>query len=307
MDTNVGKFGFLPIDKTISFSGGAFSLLEDFNETMTAVRSATNADGFVYPPLEKQMRGQPKILDGQLLPEDQWDWKAVSGTERPAHLHRLPASHGIQLEQTPIDNDLRRNDGAFLMYLAGYLYGYRLQFHDWWFDGRVKMKKSHNAYVGDDKAVDFFSESYSVWKNWSMETRRHFTNILYMNSRLELYEWDWERFMIAYMVFDACYKQAKELGQVRSPPSHAGRIDAMCGGYGLYCNSSLSSEIAKLRNALFHEALWDGGQPCSSGGQKSFYYTECLRGINRRLIPAMLGYSTAYIGTQWDSISPCQF
>ncbi|MFO0700465.1 MAG: hypothetical protein U0236_14685 [Nitrospira sp.] len=278
MDVNVGKFWFLPIDKTISFSGGAFSLVEDCNERLTAVRSATNADGYIYPPR----------------------------TERPAHLHRLPASHRIQFEQVPIDNELRRNDGAFLMYLAGYLYGYRLQFDDWWFDGRVNMKKSHNMSVNDEKAADFFSKGYSVWKRWPVEIRRHFTNILYMNSRSDLYEWDWERFMIAYMVFDACYKQAKVMGQVRKC-LHEDRIEKMCGRYGLYCNSSLSGEIAKLRNALFHEALWDGGQPCSSGGPKSFYYTECLRRINHRLIPAILDYSTAYIGTHWDSMSPCQF
>ncbi len=64
MDTNVGQFGFLPICKTISFSGEVFALLEDFNETMTALRSATNADGLVYLPLEKRMRGEPGILDG---------------------------------------------------------------------------------------------------------------------------------------------------------------------------------------------------------------------------------------------------
>ena len=306
MDTNLGKFGFLPIDRTISFSGGAFSLREDFNEVLAVVRSATNADGFVYPPLEKQMRGEPRILAGQLLPEDQWDWKEVLGTERPAHLHQLPVSHELRLKQAPIDNDLRRNDGAFLMYLAGYLYGYRLQFHDWWFDGRVNMKKSHNILVGDDKAADFFSKSYSVWKNWSVETRRHFTNILYMTSRLELYEWDWEKFMIAYMVFDACYNQAKGLGQVEKT-IHKFRIDAMCERYSLQCNSSLSNEIVRLRNALFHEALWDGGQPCSSGGQRSFCYTEFLRGINHRLIPAILGYSTEYIGSRWDCFGTCVF
>jgi hypothetical protein len=252
------------------------------------------------------MRAQPQIEEGKILSEEQWDWEEVPRTERPAQLHRLPASHELRLEQAPIDNDFRRNDGAFLMYLAGYLYGYRLQFYDWWFDGRINMKKSHNVLVRDDKAADFFSKCYSVWKRWPRDTRGYFTNILYMNSRLELYEWDWERFMIAYMVFDACYKQAKEMGQVKSC-SHANRIEKMCKRYGLYCDTSLSGKIAGLRNALFHEALWDGGQPCSSGGLKSFDHTKCLRGINHRLIPAILGYSTEYVGTHWDSFSPCRF
>ncbi len=133
MDSRGGWFGFLPIQRTISFSGVSLVLLDNYQEVEGAVRAAANADGFVYPPLEKRMRAQPKFHDGKVLPKDQWDWEEVPKTERPAHLHRLPASHELRLERSPIDNDLRKNDGAFLMYLAGYLFGYRLQFYDWWF------------------------------------------------------------------------------------------------------------------------------------------------------------------------------
>jgi len=306
MDSKASQLGFLPVERTIRFSGGAFVLLDDYQDVAGAVRAATNADGFVYPPLEKRMRAQPKFHDEKALPEDQWDWEEVPKTERPAHLHRLPPSHELRLEEPPFENDLRKHDGAFLMYLAGYLYGYRLQFYDWWFDGRVNMTSSHNINVRDEKATDFLTKSYANWKTWSPDVRKHFTNILYMNSRSELYEWDWERFMIAYMVFDACYKHANKLGEVQSC-SHTARIEEMCTRYSLHCDVSLSKEIVGLRNVLFHEALWDGGQPCSSGGQRSFDYIECLRGINHRLIPAMLGYSSDYIGSRWDYMGTCGF
>jgi hypothetical protein len=307
MDSKFSQFGFLPVASTIHFSGGALVLLDSYQEVADAVRAATNTDGFVYPPLEKRMRAtQPKVRDGNVLPEEQWDWEEVPKTERPAHLHRLPPSHELRLEEPPFENDLRKHDGAFLMYLAGYLYGYRLQFHDWWFDGRVNMTSSHKINVRDEKAAEFLSKSYANWKAWSPDVRKHFTNILYMNSRSELYEWDWERFMIAYMVFDACYKHAKGMGEVEEC-SHSARLEAMCRRYGLHCDASLGREIVGLRNVLFHEALWDGGQPCSSGGQRSFDYTECLRGINHRLIPALLGYSTGYIGSRWDFLSTCGF
>ena len=306
MDSKASQLGFLPVERTIHFSGGAFVLLDDYQDVAGAVRAATNADGFVYPPLEKRMRAQPKVRDGNVMPEDQWDWEEVPKTERPAHLHRLPPSHELRLEKPPFENDLRKHDGAFLMYLAGYLYGYRLQFYDWWFDGRVNMTSSHNINVRDEKAAEFLSKSYANWKAWSPDVQKHFTNILYMNSRSELYEWDWERFMIAYMVFDACYKHANELREFQSC-SHTARIEEMCKRYGLHCDVSLSKEIVGLRNVLFHEALWDGGQPCSSGGQRSFGYTECLRGINHRLIPVMLGYSSEYIGSRWDYLGTCGF
>lgn len=307
MDSKASQLGFLPVERTIRFSGGAFVLLDDYQDVAGAVWAATNADRFVYPPLEKRMRAtQPKVQDGNVFPEEQWDWEEIQKTERPAHLHRLPPSHELQLDEPPFENNLRKHDGAFLMYLTGYLYGYRLQFYDWWFDGRVNMKSSHNINVRDEKATDFLSMSYANWKTWSPDMRKYFTNILYMNSRSELYEWDWERFMIAYMVFDACYAYAEQRGEVRSP-THKGRFEAMCKQYGLYFDAAVSEKIVGLRNDLFHEALWDGGQPCSSGGQRSFCYTEFLRGINHRLIPAILGYSTEYIGSRWDCFGTCVF
>lgn len=307
MDSVAGHLGFLPIKNTIHFSGGAFVLLENYQAGADAVRVRTNADGFVYPPLEKRMRAsQPKVQDGNVLPEDQWDWEEVPKTERPAHLHRLPPSHELQLDEPPFENNLRKHDGAFLMYLAGYLYGYRLQFHDWWFDGRVNMTSSHNINGRDEKATDFLTKSYANWKTWNSDVRKHFTNILYMNSRSELYEWDWERFMIAYMVFDACYAYAEQRGVVRSR-THTGRLEAMCKQYGLYFDAVVSKKIVDLRNNLFHEALWDGGQPCNSGGQSSFELTEFLRGINHRLVPALLGYPTNYIGSRWDLLGACGF
>lgn len=306
MDSNDSRFGFLPIDRTIYFSDGAFVLLDNYHDVVNVVKAATNEDGFVYPPVTKRVKAQPKILDGHFLPEDQWDWEEVPKSERPAQLHRLPASHELRLEISPLDDDFRKNDGGFLMYLAGYLFGHRLQFHDWWFDGRINMKSSHNINVRDEKAEEFFSKGYSTWAKWPAEVQRHFTNILYMNSRPEVYEWDWERFMIVYMVFDACYKHAKGMRQVQGC-THEGRLKEMCGRYGLHYDARLCTEMVGLRNNLFHEALWDGGQPCNSGGQRSFDFTEYLRGINHRLIPAMLGYSTEYIGSRWDCLGTCRF
>jgi hypothetical protein len=203
-------------------------------------------------------------------------------------------------------DEIRKKDGAFLMYLLGYLFGYRLQFQGWWFDGRVNMKKSHNIVFTDDVASQFISTGYANWKTWSPDAQRLFTNILYMNSRIEMYEWDWERFMIAYMVFDACYKHAKNMNEVKPCP-HSDRIEVMAKRFGLFFEGSLSSKIVDLRNDLFHEALWDGGQPCHSGGQDSFNLTECVRGINNRLIPALLGFSTDYIKSRWGLLGTCGF
>ena len=121
-----------------------------------------------------------------------------------------------------------------------------------------------------------------------------------------MYEWDWERFAINYMVFDACYRHAESIASVRSP-SHADRFQTLFSKYDLYFNADKAQEIVDLRNNLFHEALWDNGQPCNAGGQTSFDLTEFLWAINQRLIPALLGHSTEYIKARWDYLGTFAF
>lgn len=58
-------------------------------------------------------------------------------------------------------------------------------------------------------------------------------------------------------------------------------------------------EISRLRNDLFHESLWDKGQPCSVASSVGFQQQFNLRNINQRLIPALFGYNTDYIETPW--------
>jgi hypothetical protein len=57
-------------------------------------------------------------------------------------------------------------------------------------------------------------------------------------------------------------------------------------------------EIINLRNNLFHESLWEEGQPCS-GGTKGYRQTNNLRRINERLISAISGCETGFIQTKW--------
>lgn len=299
------RLGFLPLGKDLPFSGGQFLVLQSFRETEDQLKEITNIDGFIYPPTEVTRKGRETFQDGQMLPMDQWEWPEVPKTSRPALLHKLAPSHDLVLD-APVNPDTRKNDAGFLMYLIGYLYGCRLQFHDWWFDGRIRMKKSHNISFRDETASNFLSTAYVTWKAWDPNLRRHFTNTLYMNSRCNIYEWDWERFMIAYMVFDACYKHAKSLGQVHAP-THRERFEKMCTRYGLQFNRDVCDKIVKLRNELSHEALWNSGQPCNSESQESYDLTEYLRGINHRLIPAILQFPTNYIGSDWDSRSTVGF
>lgn len=118
---HTGQIGFLPVARTIEFDGGKFVLLSEFPAALAWIKNVQNQDGFVYPPWIKS----------QKIPSADAKRADVPNTERPALLHRLPPSHELVMDEPPINGNLRANDGAFLLHLAAYLHGVRLQFHDW--------------------------------------------------------------------------------------------------------------------------------------------------------------------------------
>ena len=147
-------------------------------------------------------------------------------------------------------------------------------------------------------ASAFLSSAYKRWKRWSASTRVQFTNVLYMNSRSPSYEWPWERFAIDYMVFDGLYKAAKDLRKV-AKCFHPQRLASMCAKFGVPDNRDEFKRICRLRNELFHETLWAGGQPGKHAEEAAFYSALYLRRMNLRLIASMLGYKTEYTATPW--------
>ncbi len=279
--------------------------LETFEQAAGWINAYRHKDGFVYPHVERTGHGSVRPGASGSSLED-FDWEPEPHTERPALLHKLPASHEIVLHQAPLEGDLRANDGGFLMQLASYLFGVRLQFCDWWFDGRVPVVSTHNISPHPKSIREFFSHSLEEWRGWSEGARRLFTNVLYMNSRSPSYEWDWERFTINYMVFDALYRLANELHTVKAP-DHPSRMQKMCDFFGLWVDEDRMKEIYRLRNELFHEALWDGSQPGTTTGVRAFAAEGNLRRMNQRLVVALLGYKTDYIRSSWLSISTFGF
>lgn len=324
----VDRFGFLDWGRAIEFKGGSIAPVPEFKETADLVASCTNQDGFLYPGMSQQV-----IVD---LKTNQ-TLKEIARTRRPALLHRLPASHTLRLCDPGTTEELRQGSGAFVVHLLGYLFGTRLQFWDWWFDGRVptRLWETHNITFSEATVQDFLSHSYKIWRAWNEKERRLLTNALYMHCRAPMYEWDWERFTIEYMVLDACLKlanlsrgvkdKASELAKKRycgqlvklrrgvKAKSTAEPIEILCCRFGIPIPpdddpaKKIVEKIVLLRNELFHEALWDGSQPCMGVDSDTFFQPYNLRRLNQRLIPALLGYETPYIRTNWWSIGTFGF
>jgi len=308
------KIGFLPIKYRIEFDGGAFIPLPKFDEGKRIIDNCKNRDGFIYPPTIVMKQGFSPPGEHK-----ETEWKDIPNTERPALLHKLPASHELSITNDPVDVDFRKSDGAFLMYLASYLFGVRLQFHDWWFDGRVPIKRSHNISINKQTESNFFSHSYCTFRQWPKDLRIRFTNILYVNSKAPSYEWDWERFFINYMVFDALFKFAKNHVGVNAT-SHRERLNNICKHYGLACEEENLEKISDLRNNLIHECIWidnnDGKREIQSDQNDvrpgrvydvGFFQSQNLWRLNQRLIPAILGYDTKYISTTWSCMGSFKF
>ncbi|MEO6544647.1 MAG: hypothetical protein ABIP05_11455 [Nitrospiraceae bacterium] len=282
-------FGFLPFESNIEFEGGSISPVSNYDAIRASVEDHTYDDGFLYPHLTRLVRE----LDEKT--ETKWP---------PSLTYQISASHELSLSSAGTLEELRRGPSGFVIHLLAYLFGVRLQFHDWWVDGRMPIHSTHNIHVTKAVAEDFLSNCYQIWRMWPERNQKLISNLLFMHSRAPSYEWDWERFMIEYMVFDGCWKlsgfDGKRIG-------HGDRIKTLCDKWDIPADGALIDRIVGLRNDLFHETLWDKSQPCTGVSSEASVQAYNLRRLNQRLIPALLGYNNAYVKTSWWALGTCLF
>jgi len=293
-------FGFLPVNRLIEWNSGRAIPISGLGEIISEIQEEVNEDGFIYPPVTETYTTNLIDRDGKSIPIEKARWTPKPDTKRPALLHKLPVSHKIEIDKFDDCESFRDKDGGFLLHFIGYLFGYRLQFIDWWHDGRIYMKGRRWAKLKHGVEFDFISRAYETWSGWNISEQTRFTNILYMHCRSDTYEWDWERFNINYMVFDACYKMTKEIKGL-SYCRHSDRFGVLFENYGLQEKEGEVQQIVSLRNDLLHETRWDGGQPCSSE-HNGYRQADNLKRISDRLILAIVGCNTAFIHSPWWSI-----
>lgn len=105
-----------------------------------------------------------------------------------------------------------------------------------------------------------------------------------------------EEFILLYTAIDACFALAKSIkSPAKNPSSHADRVKWMCCSFGMpvpaWADPALGTEVAILRNAAMHEALFMG-EPLGfaiHGTGTNHNITLEMRGIICRLIVALLG------------------
>jgi|GEM_PF-719800 len=292
-------FGFLKHPDTIEFDGGSIEPVDLFQGRLKDIENKENQDGYIYPPQVTSLTRAIDFESGQL-----GESQAVPNSTRPSPVFPLPASHILYIEN-PLDKEnIRSEDAGLLIHLLGFIFGTRLQFSDWRFDGKVPTKYKNYLFYSQDVLSHFISHVYQQWKTLNPEQRKYYINILYMHGKAKSCEWEWDVFLYQYMVFDAIYKLYVSLGN-QEIGGHSNRIKGLCEYFNIRCEQpDRIEQIKNLRNDLFHEALWCGGTPGLQKTQSdSHLIPKCLERLNSQLIVAIIGYRNNYsMSASWSDL-----
>jgi hypothetical protein len=231
-------FGFLPYKHDLKFSAGEVFPVPEFDERLGLIKKCANEDGYLYLP-------------------------------QPPRLFALKPSHELHLRHQP-ERNIREGPAGFIIHFLAFLFGTRLQFSDWYFDGRVPVTARHRTVLTvatSYKAQRYLDLAFRTWAAWPEPEQRRFISILYVFSRTCAYQWDWEEFMIQYMVLDALWKMGERLFRLRAK-NHQDRVRVLCAHFSYNVENWIDvKELVRLRNDLFHETLWHQARPSSTVGK----------------------------------------
>jgi hypothetical protein len=287
-------FGFLIEPISGNFTGGKITPLQDHSEHTQLLQKRSNQDGFYYPP---------EVILHELDPETMKSKEKIARSGRPALLYHLPGSHRLCIT-SPLDATMAlSSDSALIIHLLGYLYGRRLQFSEWKFDGRVPVKPLGGIHVRQETSLEFLGHTYEWWRSYTLDIRKRLIQILYVFTRARSLEWEWDAFIHQYIVFDALYKLHCNLNQAnRRQVTHGERIEYMLHAYDIPRppNSDLVKRLYEVRNDLFHEAAWDGETICFGNvGSDACSLSRHLARLNSRLICCIVNYRNDYSKSAW--------
>ena len=240
-------FGYYP--RPLAFSAGpvAVSTKPDLDEIVAEISTSEGAEeGWIYPGFQRVRDFSGNVRD------------------RPyaARIFGLPNTHSIQ--HAAADSKAHLD---FHVWALSFFTGMRLTTTEAGFVDGTPIKPgtlvdftplgtSLEAAVGLAEAFWTANRSEPAHaKRWVAAVHALFLS-QYRHSL------QFERILYSYTAIDACFALAKEL-HPGSPPGHTDRIEWMCGLFGMPTPAWAqrpapkgSTQIATIRNALMHEALF---------------------------------------------------
>ena len=293
------EFGYLNYAQKIDFIHGVITPLPEFEQNYLLISKNLNKDGFIYPP----------AVNDYSINWETYEKTKIENTEKPAELFKIAPSHSIEIFDPIYVAECRKWDSNFIIQLLAFIKGVRLQFSEWWFDGRIPIVSQNNFGLYPKLLEQFVIQSYNRWRKFDTEYQKWFINILFMHNKSISYTWDWEKFMVNYTVFDGIYRLYTEINSIKKIRiKHEDRLLYVCKALNIPVHEEYIKNIYSLRNDLFHQAIWDGGLPTSSEDKyKGYYQHNNLRRLNIRAIIALLEFETEFIQTPWWFINKLIF
>ena len=294
------SFGFLKYPNSIVFDGGLIQPTDLFHKNLEDIEKIENRDGYIYPPQVTSSIQRYDFESGEFE-----ESQLVPNSTKPSSVFELPASHILHIENPLDSQNIRFEDAGLLIHLLGFIFGTRLQFSAWRFDGRVPTKYKNYLFYSSDTLSHFISFVYAKWKTLKPEQRKYYINILYMHGKAKSCIWEWDEFLYQYMVFDAIYRFYVMLGNNEIKGGHKKRLFSLCDYFNIQKDSDRLNEIYNLRNNLFHEALWYGDMiGFNKNNKNSHRIPKCLERLNSQLIVAVIGYQNNYSkSASWFNLS----
>ncbi len=300
--------GFLPINRTIKCDDFEFQVVDNHEETMKELGNIANyEDGYIYPQTQQTVK-----LKYNSEKKDYVQDQVIPNSKKPADLFKMPISHKLIIYGLNSSKEHRNTDAGILINLIGYLYGFRLQFNDWWIDMRVPFRKSTNTFsiapIRKEIGNHFLNHAYKLFKNWEATFKRFdlfrevLINSIFLHNRAPSYFWDWESFTINYMVFDSLYYLSSKFLDRKNANDHGKTFENICKQFEIYYSKEYIDLIIRLRNEIFHQSIWNKGMPGTNINDDGFYANIALRRFNEKLIAAFFGYKNDFIKSDWTGI-----
>lgn len=252
------EFGMLPwAAARVDATDWAIEPLPNLSEKIKEWKALGPSPRWVHPPIMQEVR-----LEWD--PSEQKERKVVvPDSDREAPLWSTLMTHRLVYNGSRSLNrkTTQRGRAAFLIYLAGAVYGVELQ-HRGWTVGGKQHKTTSGLFIGDRGNMARLLDQANAWyTKASQEMRTTAIAALYLHNHIPSMKWDWERFAWQYSIFDAAWSLARASGLISAMTKsrewpHRLRLREFARRFRLRRDASLFQRVVHCRNNLVHQVTW---------------------------------------------------
>lgn len=287
--------GYIPDKIVIDSDVLSLRPIDGFEEVVTSIKKTFHSkDGFCFPV-------SSNVKYDFVLEGSKFEKKELSrGPLFQAESFKFYSTHKFELKSQAVEEfkKFALNPSFFLTQIIGYASGYRVMPSDFWFDGKIPIKPTHNV-VGCqyDKIV---SKAHQTWLSFSELAREELLSIFYLYNRSASYHWHFEKFSHDFMIFDSALnfyrRHVQEVGKGKT------RYSKFLNLLDVSYDPESIVKFVDMRNNLFHEVKWGGGAPCFFNSDDVLYSSLELRRMLHAVLGRLIGLEGSYFHSEWKCL-----